>query len=322
MSYDFEKLKAIPIADILAYYQIPVKKRSDKELVAKCPLPSHKEVEHKNANETFCIGLDKNVWFCQSIPCRQIGNHPKGGDVLDLVCRLDHCDVKSAARKLSDLFAVGNNHHPPSKQKPALEGSRAGEVSSGGDAKSIGNHRLNNNTAIAEIRNPPLAFTLRNLDPDHPVLKEKGISIETAMEFGVGYHGGKGSMSGRVCFPLYENGALIGYAGRATNGEEPRWKLPQGIHRTFLFGLERCDPAKPLTITESCWGVLHLFQHGVQSAALVGSSLTDAQETLLAPFAEIRVCMDNDAAGRTAAFAIAERLKASGKKVTKAFIEG
>jgi DNA primase len=294
MSYDFGAIKLIPIASVLRPYGVEVRKRSDKELVCRCPLPSHKEAEHKNDNLTFCIGVEKNKWYCQSDSCRQIGNHPKGGDVIDLICRLDHCDTKQAAKKLSELFAIkANGTHQPSK--PSSE-------------------------PVAEVRNPPLTFTLKNLDPDHPFLKEKGISIETAMEFGVGYHSGKGSMAGRIVFPLHEDGSLIGHAGRSVDGSEPRWKLPQGLHRTFLYGLERCDATKPLILCESCWAVLHFHQHGVQAVALIGTTLTDAQEKLLTPFSTITVAMDNDEPGRTAARKIAERLKATGKNVRTAFL--
>jgi hypothetical protein len=296
MSYDFGALKLIPIASVLRPYGIEVRKRSDRELVCKCPLPSHKEVEHRNDNLTFCIGTEKNKWYCQSDSCRAIGNHPKGGDVLDLVCRLDRCDVKQAAKKLSEMFAIpANGTHPPPKPSEP----------------------------VAEIRNPPLAFTLKNLDPDHDAIRSRGISLETAMEFGVGVHTGKGSMANRVCFPIFEDGNLVGYAGRwlrEPDAEHPKWMLPKGLNRTYLYGLEKCDPSKPLILCESPWGVLHFFQHGVQAVALIGCSMTDAQEARLAPFHTITVAMDNDEPGRTAARKIAARLKSLGKNVRTAFL--
>ena len=148
--------------------------------------------------------------------------------------------------------------------------------------------------------------------------------METAIEFGIGVQTGKGSMANRVCFPLHESGHLVGYAGRTTldiSESNPKWRLPAGLHRTFLFGLERCDPSKCLTLVESNWAVLWLFQHGVQSAALMGSSMTPEQEKLLDPYAEIRVCMDNDDAGKAAAVKIAERLKPK-HRVFKAYLNG
>ena len=93
------------------------------------------------------------------------------------------------------------------------------------------------------------------------------------------------------------------------------------MQRTFLYGLERCDPSKPLTLAESCWGTLWLFQQGVQAAALIGNSLTEAQERLLEPYAEIRIALDNDNAGREASAKIAERLRKN-HKVSIANLKG
>jgi DNA primase len=305
--YDFQRLKSIPVADVLRHHGVEVRKRSDKELVCICPLPSHKSTEHKNNNPTFCISVEKNKWYCHSGTCREVGNHPRGGDVIDLVCRLDMCDVKTAAKRLSEQFGI-NGNTPPSKSE--IQTAGVGIV----PPQDV-------NKPSAENRNQPLAFTLKNLDPDHPFLREKGISLETAMEFGVGFHSGKGSMSNRICFPLHEDGNLIGYAGRAVNPEdEPRWKLPKGLIRSFLYGIERCDPSKPLILCESPWGVLHFHQFKHQATALVGSSLAEAQERLLVPFPIIQLAMDNDEAGRAASERIAQRLKEK-HRVIKAFLK-
>jgi Toprim-like len=286
---DFSKVRLIPISSILALYKVETRKRSNTELVANCPFPSHAQ-SSKEHKWTLAISLEKNRWYCHSDTCRAAGNKPKGGDVIDVVAMMENLTPLDAAKKLSELFCVGNGHPAPKVE--------ASEV------------------------NKPLAFELKGLDPDHPFIRERGISIETAMDFGVGFFPGKGSMANRVCFPLFENGALIGYAGRTVlpvSEENPKWRLPAGIHRTFLYGLEKCDPAKPLALLESPWGVLHLYQHHVQAAALIGTSLTDAQEKLLEPYADIRICMDNDTAGRDAAAKIADRLKGK-HKISRAYL--
>src|SRR5207244_8532089 len=104
--------------------------------------------------------------------------------------------------------------------------------------------------------NKPLGFTLKDVNPAHPMIQERGISVETARLFGVGFFPGKGSMSGRVVFPLYESGNLVGYAGRTTlpaTDTNPKWLLGKGLRKTFLYALERCDPAKPVIVCESLW---------------------------------------------------------------------
>src|ERR1039458_6339960 len=152
-----------------------------------------------------------------------------------------------------------------------------------------------------------------------PMIQSRSILAETARKFGVGFFPGKGSMVGRIVFPLLENRKLVGYAGRATlEGQEPKWLLGKGLRKTFLFGLDRCDSAKPLVLVESPWAVLWLHQNGAQAAALMGSEMTVEQEGCLTPFGVITVALDNDAAGNEKAAPIVERLKAAGHKVLKA----
>lgn len=284
MRVDFVQVRLIPIASVLSHYKVEVRKRSETEFVAQCPFASHTSKKHE---WTLAISVDKGKFFCHSETCRAASNKPKGGDVIDVVAMIENLTPLDAAKKLAELFAVGNTPHPPSK--PLLE------------------------------VNKPLAFELKNLAPDHPLIRERGITVETAMAFGVGFHRGKGSMAGRICFPLYENSSLIGYAGRSTDGSDPKWKLPNGLIKSFLYGLERCDPSKQLYLVEGFWGVLWLSQCGLQAAALMGKTMTDQQQQNLLPFKSIIVALDSDEAGREAAKKICDRLNPH-HKVSVAFL--
>jgi DNA primase len=294
MGVDFAKVKLIPIASVVARYKVETKRRSNTELIGQCPLPSH-PIDSKH-EWTLAISTEIGKAYCHNTRCREASNKPKGLDAIDFVCMMENVTNVVAAKRLTEMFAVDGNSHQPSKPLSSEK---------------------------VEEGNKPLAFQLKHLEPDHPAIRERGLSLETIMEFGVGVQYGKGSMQNRICFPLHENGILIGYCGRTilpVTPENPKWRLPAGLHRTFLYGLEKCDPSKPLTLVESCWAVLHLFQHNVQSAALLGCCLTESQKLLLQPYAEIRICMDNDEAGRAAAQKIYERLKAN-HRVTKAFLK-
>jgi DNA primase len=172
--------------------------------------------------------------------------------------------------------------------------------------------------------NKPLAFELKGIDPTHPMIAYRQISVETATKFGVGFFSGKGSMANRIVFPLYENSVLVGYAGRLVSEptpDNPKWKLPAGLVKSFLYGLEKCEASKLLFVVESCWAVLFLHEKGLQAASLLGSSMSEAQERCLDPFGEIVVCMDDDDAGKEAAKRIVERLKPK-HKVHKAHLKG
>jgi DNA primase len=234
-----------------------------------------------------------------------------GGDVIDLVCLLEGTRLPlEGARKLAELFSQNGK---PARTQSAGAGENSPQTHlSKGQA---------NPTTVVE-KNKPLAFTLKDVNPCHELIQSRGISPETAKEFGVGYFPGKGSMAGRIVFPLYEEGSVVGYCGRATNGQEPKWLMPKGLVKSFLYGLERCDPAKLLILTEGFWAPLFFFQRGAQAASLMGKSLTEAQEKCLEPFATICVAMDNDIPGHEAAEKICARLKGTHKVMKASLMEG
>jgi len=286
---DFASIRAsVPIDSVLAHYGVETRKRNGTYLVANCPLPSHTS---KESPLSFAINIEKNLWTCHSDSCRK-GSGIRGGDVIDLVCLLEGTRLPlEGAKKLAELFPQSGEARP---------------------------------AAPAPVeKNKPLAFTLKDINPEHPMIQGRGISVETAREFGIGFFPGKGSMQNRVVVPLLEDGSLIGYAGRfcgEPDKDNPKWKLPAGLRLTFLYGLERCDPAKLLILTEGFWAPPYFFQRGAQCASLMGKNLTDQQFERLAPFHDICVALDNDAAGNEAAAKVIARLKA-GHKVFKASLK-
>jgi hypothetical protein len=294
---DFSRLKEIPIDAVLGHYGIQTRKRNGAYLVAPCPLPSHTS---KDSAYSFAVNIEKNLWTCHSDSCKKASGM-KGGDVIDLVCLLEGTRLPmDGARKLADLF--------PQYEKPA-------HSQSGGAGEFHGNH-----TAVPE-KNKPLAFTLKDVNPHHEEIQRRKITEETARSFGVGFFPGKGSMANRVVFPIHEDGALVAYIGRTCGDitpDNPKWKVPAGFIKSMLFGLDRCDPSKPLVIVESPWAVMWLSQHNIQAAALLGCEMTAAQEKVLEPFATIQLALDNDEPGRVATEKLAERLRGK-HRVIKAF---
>ena len=90
----------------------------------------------------------------------------------------------------------------------------------------------------------------------------------------------------------------------------PKWLFGKRLRKTFLYGLDRCDPAKPLVLCESLWGPLWFHEHRLQAASLMRSEMTEEQERCLEPSPVITVALDNDAAGTEKAARIRGRLKA------------
>ena len=303
---DFKAIKErVTMADILPRYQANLKRVNQTTLRGNCPLPSHKS----GSKNTFFVNEAKSVWYCHSDSCKKNGASA-GGNVLDFVARIENCSVYAAAKRIDEMFPMGHIGAGKQSVSEADTGSapcpsspeRPGTPSPGG--------------------NKPLAFVLKDICAKHPMIQAKGISEATAAAYGVGFFPGKGSMAGRIVFPLYEllrrnpNGSnqvmLVGYAGRTTldvTPENPKWKIGNGVRKTFLYGLDRCDPAKPLILCESFWGPLWFHERGVQAASLMGTEMTEEQEQCLDPFAVITVALDNDAAGLEKVGPICNRLR-------------
>ena len=89
--------------------------------------------------------------------------------------------------------------------------------------------------------NRPLGFALQRIDTRHPYLTQRGISPATARLFGVGMYHGNGFLAGRCVIPIRdEKSQLVAYAGRAVNGEEPKYRFPAGFRKSqVLFNLDR-----------------------------------------------------------------------------------
>jgi DNA primase len=292
---DFKAIRErTPFTAVLDRYGVRLNRGNATTLKGNCPLPSHTS----KTRDTFYVNEEKNVWYCHSDSCKKSGS--RGGNVIDFVAAMEGLSAYDSAAKLNEWFGAYELRPPKTSAPPAVAG-QSDSVSSAG--------------------NKPLGFALKDVNPEHESIQARGITIETARAWGVGFYCSKqktASMDHRIVFPLYENGNLVGYAGRATlEGQEPKWLLGKGLVKSFLYGLDRCDPAKPLILAESPWAVLWFHQNGAQAAALLGSEMTQAQEESLSPFGVITVALDNDPAGNEKAAPILERLKRN-HKVMKA----
>ncbi len=304
---DFKAIKArVTMADILGRYGVTLARVNQTALKGTCPLPSHTS----GRKNTFFVNVAKSVWYCHSDSCRKNGNRA-GGNVIDFVAAMEQCSAYDAAKRIEDLFPSGSGP------------TAASASETDGGAKSA-RHEADAEAAPGSGNNKPLAFVLKDVNPSHPMIQERGISSVTAQHFGVGFFPGKGSMAGRIVFPLHEDGNLVGYAGRTIlpiKDTNPKWLFGKGLRKTFLYGLDRCDPAKPLILCESLWAPLWFHEHGHQAASLMGSEMTEEQERCLAPYPVITVALDGDAAGIEKAAAICARLKAKHRVLKARLVE-
>jgi DNA primase len=267
---DFKAVKAaVNFPSVLDHYQVNWLREKGDELRGRCP------IHQGEGQSSFHVNLSKNAFHCFS--CKAHGN------VLDFVAAMEKCSVRDAAIKLAEWFSVsGEPVAESAREKPADNGGGVGNTETAG--------------------NKPLTFQLKSVDCSHPYLAERGVSKETAEYFGVGLFSGKGSMSGRIVIPIHnQRGKLVAYAGRSIDGSEPRYKLPAGFHKSLeLFNMNRVTGPK-VVVVEGFFDCMKVQRAGFQAVALMGSSLSEAQEDLLvANFERVIVMMDGDEAGRQA----------------------
>ena len=166
--------------------------------------------------------------------------------------------------------------------------------------------------------NRPLGFALQGIDTRHPYLTQRGISPATAQLFGVGMYHGTGFLAGRCVIPIRdEKSQLVAYAGRAVNGEEPKYRFPAGFRKSqVLFNLDRAmqTGGRNVIVVEGFFDALKVHQAGHPAVvALMGSSFSQRQsELLLSHFASVTLMLDGDEPGRRAAEVIAQLLTAEG----------
>jgi DNA primase len=292
----FQTVKAaVSMEMVLARYGVTLRRLSASSLRGECPFPSHSS---EVSIQSFAVQTAKNIWSCHSASCTDGRGGKRGGSIIDFVAAMERCTIREAALKLQSWFPVSAASPCESANSPPKPTGR----SENGDGHSSGEPVV--------LVNKPLRFTLQGIDWSHPYLAERGLTKETAFHFGVGGFSGKGSMSGRIVIPIHNGqGELVAYAGRAVDGEKPRYKFPVNFKKSLeLFNLHRAiaasnGPLRSVILVEGFFDVMNLYQAGYRRVvALMGSSLSEAQEQLLiAHFESVIVLLDGDKAGRRAA---------------------
>jgi DNA primase len=306
VSFD-EIKKVVTLQMAIEHYRIPLRHVNATTLRGKCPLPSHGSEKSK---ESFTATLSKGVggaWACQSQSCIRARGRV-GGNVLDFVAAMEQCSVRDAAIKLQMWFLV-----------PAA-GNGSGTIGKEPHAKSFGGKEPEHELVSKQESdgegetdsNKPLTFNLQNIDYAHSYLKERGVTEETAQIFGVGFFPGKGSMHDRIVIPIHNaQGELVAYAGRSIDGSEPRYKFPTGFHKSReLYNVHRVRDEVSVVLVEGFFDCMRVTEAGFPCVALMGCTMSDAQEELIREhFAHVVVMLDGDEAGRGATENIGERLR-------------
>lgn len=310
---NFKRLREeLLFRDVLAHYKIPFKVKGDRAM-AFCPLPNHPQrVNGKPRTASLSIHFGRNLFQCFGCKAK--------GRAVDFACRMegfnpaDPSEFRAAALKILEIFDAG--------KKPSRRLDDAAALS---EEHPVQSDQLKLKTII----NAPLDFELRDLDPEHPYLRERGFSPETIRHFGLGYCN-RGLMRGRIAIPLRDRmGELIGYAGRLTKDsmiseECPKYLLPgrrerSGIgyefHKSlFVYNSHAVEsPADDLIVVEGFPSTWWLRQAGYRNVVgLMGSHCSESQAAQICELVTLNgrvwALPDGDEPGTQCAYSIFEKI--------------
>ena len=285
---------------VLAHYGIKTKS-SGEEVRCSCPF-------HDDEHPSMSVNLTKKVFTCHADTCGEQGN------ILEFVDGMEgEIGLREAAEKLADICQIGlaapraNKASQRRKGSPRAKGREKQPQAKKGRSrparKAADGRNQEPAPAIQESQKTgqpvfddepdateplkPLGFELQ-LDSAHPYGKKRGFSDWQVETFGMGYCS-RGTMRNRWCVPIHDpSGQLIAYIGRWPEDElpedEPRWKLPKDFDKSrVLFNLHRFieTNSSAVVLVEGVFDAIRLAEDGIPAVALLGSSISEAQVTLL-----------------------------------------
>ena len=296
---DFDSVKAaVTVEQILTHYGITnLRRERGDELRGSCP------IHQGDGKRSFHISKGKKAFCCFACGAK--------GNLIDFVAAMEKCSFREAALKLQDWLGIQAGPGQCATPTRRLARPEAGEQATGPELareKRVGDQNPSTEAGVnsgEKEPNKPLGFKLQGILHDYLYLDKRGISKQTAEYFGVGFFGGKGSMSGRVVIPIHnEKGVLVAYAGRSIDNSEPRYKLPPGFHKSLeLYNLHRAIEAegqyRGLVVVEGFFDCMKVHQAGYPFVvALMGCSMSLEQERLLVSSVDrVKLMLDGDEAG-------------------------
>ncbi|MBC8459221.1 MAG: toprim domain-containing protein [Deltaproteobacteria bacterium] len=298
---DFKEIKEkVKIEDILQHYNLLEGfTRKDDELTGFCPIHD----SERYYKDSFSANVKKNNWHC--FVC------DAGGNILDFVAQIEDVSIREAALLIQEWFDI-------TPKKPELARRKGGDRTKA-KREAAAPTPAAPSPSIEPV-NPPLTFKLKNLDSNHPYLKERGLAKETIKAFGLGFCQ-RGLIKERIAIPIHnENGELVAYAGRYP-GEppegEPKYKLPPKFQKHLvLYNFHQAkDLAKEqsLILVEGFFDLFNIWQAGLKNVvALMGTSMSDEQARLiveeLGPDGKLALMLDPDEVGLKATQEIIDKL--------------
>lgn len=129
---------------------------------------------------------------------------------------------------------------------------------------------------------------------NHNYLEKRGVTLETAKKFSIGYD----RLEESVVFPTIVAGKVVALSSRNIHTKAHR---VMGRKSLGLFGQQFLDYEKPIIIVEGQIDAMKAYQLGYENTvAVVGSLISEAQMNTITKFPGVYLGFDNDKTGREA----------------------
>ena len=293
---------------ILDHFSIMTRGRGN-ERSALCPF-------HKETKPSFKANVEKNNWQCFGCGAK--------GNVLEFVARMLDTNLRAAAEEIGVICDISLSENAAGERDWSYIASRREKTASKGPKSDAGGSTTSphvetprksetrtgealQSSRAGEGGNKPLSFSLK-LDPRHPYLAERRLSLQAAVHFNLGYCK-RGLMEGRIAIPIFDNNEeLVAYSGRWAADPVPddveKYLLPPEFKKTLvLFNLHRLvQPVEHIVMVEGFFDTIRLHLDSVPVVGLMGTSISEEQVALLvgAGTERVTVLMDGNPAGNRA----------------------
>lgn len=320
---EITEIKArLPIEQLVAQY-CDIKKKG-RNLVCLCPF-------HNDSDPSLIISPDKGIAYCFS--CQS------GGDIFSFYQQIEGVDFSTSVRELADKVGI------ELKKDPALSSHTKSEKDRLRNALSLGQEYFR--ASYRESAEAQEYMKQRGMPPEmvesfgvgfapagqhqlYDALLKKGASKQEIVGAGLASESDlrQGSVidrfRSRIMFPIEDiQGRLIGFGGRLLGKSDAPKYLNSAETLLYkkssvLFGFAKAKEAMRNTrralLVEGYFDVLACHMAGCQEAvATCGTALTEEHARLLKRTVDtVVLCMDQDRAGRDAAYRASTILLAEG----------
>ncbi len=312
---DYDEIKTtIGFEDVLAHYgMLNEFTRTATGLTGICPFHTGKR-SSRHLSISFNVkdksGNEVDLFQCSYGRCSAKGN------IISFVSLMENIEYRVAAINLQYVWFTErfSDSSRRNKSEQSKTGRKRNAKTRHKEEKTVGK------VGSGVPNNEPLDKDFKvTRELSHESVKARGLNPDTISTFEVEYVApdSKSMMRNRICWPIYDDigNNILAYVGRWVGPDstlpsiEAKYKMSKGFKKSLcLFNYHRVLVASEIVVVEGCFSVMILHQNNIKAVALMGSTISKRQINLLKKYDVVKLFLDGDEAGQSAAENIANKL--------------